>query len=198
MKIFISLTIIILLACCSSPDLKKQRIELVEKTAGSADTIIPVADSVFSDTSIVPKKFAKQLSVLVLPPYDMIANAGISPHIRRYLENIFTNDTSIKLIKFPSRQLMNVPYHNVFDKKFCAPITEKIKTDIIVMSKLEQVIGTGNMSTDKWNFSIKIHDTRTGGQLMSGLSGENKTGAKIEDLIKSKRRILFDEINKKN
>ena len=156
-------------------------------------TNIKTAIAVSSDTTIIPKSTLTNLAVLILPPYDMIANAGISPDIQQYLESIFTTDTTFRLIKFPYRRLMNVSYQNVFDKKYCKPITDKIKTDIIIMSKLDQSTGTGDMTTDKWNFEIKIYNTKTGKQKISSLTGENLTSSEIENLINSKQQELFSE-----
>ena len=101
----------------------------------------------------------KKLTILVLPPYDEIANAGISPNVSEIIEENI-NDQGLSVIKFPFKKLMNVPYQNVFDKKFCKPILQKIKPDIIIMSKIDQVNSSGTMETDKWNLRIKIYNVR--------------------------------------
>src|SRR5687767_11194970 len=68
-----------------------------------------------NDTSLTTNRpIPKKLSIIVLPPYDEIANAGISPDIQDYLEREMLKDSSVTLIKFPYKELMNVPYHNVF------------------------------------------------------------------------------------
>ncbi len=179
---------------CNNSD--TQTFEVGQKEIVATDTtrIILKNTIAVSDTTIIPKLILTNVSVLVLPPYDAIANAGISPDIQKYLESIFTTDTTLKLIRFPYRRLMNVSYHNVFDKKYCSPITAKIKTDIIIMSKLDQATGTGNMITDKWNFKIKIYNTKTGNQKVSNLSADNLTSAEIENFIKSKQQGLLTEI----
>jgi hypothetical protein len=84
-------------------------------------------------------------TVLVLPPYDFIASEGISPDIQQYLENALQNNTSVKLIKFSYKKFMGVAYQNVFDKKYCRPILQKIKVKFIIMTKIEQAAKNGNM-----------------------------------------------------
>ena len=133
-------------------------------------------------------------TVLVLPPHDAIANEGISPGIQKYLEQIISGDSTVKLIRFPYRQLMHVPYQNVFDKQFCRPVTDKVKADLIIMSKIEQSLRTGNMSSDKWNLAIKFYNPNTGTQVNSVLTANNMTANEIENLLLKKRQILFTEI----
>lgn len=194
MRAFISILTFITLSSCNNSDTQTIKDGQTETLAiDTTKTNIKTAIAVSSDTTIIPKSTLTNLAVLILPPYDMIANAGISPDIQKYLESIFTTDTTLRLIKFPYRRLMNVSYQNVFDNKYCKPITDKIKTDIIIMSKLDQSTGTGDMTTDKWNFEIKIYNTKTGKQKISSLTGENLTSSEIENLINFKQQELFSE-----
>ena len=135
-----------------------------------------------------------KLTVLVLPPYDEIANAGISPDIQQYLETEFAKDSSIILIKFPLKKLMGVPYQMVFDKKFCKPIVDKIKTDIIFMSKLDQVLRTGSMINDKWKIQFRIYNTNSEIQINSTVSTDSLTTDEIKDFLASKRDQMIKEI----
>jgi Cft2 family RNA processing exonuclease len=89
---------------------------------------------------------------------------------------------------------MNVPYQNVFDKKYCKPITDKLQIDIILMTKLEQATRTGQITRDRWSFQIKIYNTKTEKQFLSLVTGDKLTSADIESLIKSKRQDLSTEI----
>lgn len=194
MRAFISIVTFIFLTSCNNWDTQTFKDGQTETLAlDTTKKNIKTTIAVLSDTAIILKSTRTNLTVLVLPPYDMIANAGISPGIQKYLESIFMTDTTFRLIKFPYRRLRNVSYQNVFDKKYCRPITEKIKSDIIIMSKLDQATGTGNMTTDKWNFKIKIYNTTTGKQRISSLTAENLTSAEIENLINSKQQEFFRE-----
>ena len=139
----------------------------------------------------------RNLSVLVLPPYDVIAGEGISPDIQEYIEKVIPNDVGLKLIKFPYRQLMNVPYQNVFDKKFCKPVMDKVQADIIIMSKIDQSQGTGDITTDKWDIQIKIYNTKTGNQQLSSLAFKKLTSKEIESFIRLKQADLFADIKNK-
>ena len=149
MRTFISIVTFTILTSCNNLDTQTIKDGQTETLAiDTTKKIIKDTIAISSDTSIIPKSALTNLTVLVLPPYDAIANEGISPNIQKYIENVFTTDTTFRLIKFPYRRLMNVSYQNVFDKKYCSPITDKIKTDVIIMSKLDQSTGTGNMTTD--------------------------------------------------
>ncbi|HMK18707.1 MAG TPA: hypothetical protein VK492_10920 [Chitinophagaceae bacterium] len=185
MRTLLTLTIFFLLTSCNNSatdqsgkeqaDTTKQQQALVDTTGKSEITLT-------------------KFSVLVLPPFDVIANEGISPDIQKILEKTISNDTTLALIKFPYQQLMNVPYQNVFDKKYCKPITDKLQTDIILMTKLEQATRTGQITRDRWSFQIKIYNTKTEKQFLSLVTGDKLTSADIESLIKSKRQDLFTEI----
>jgi hypothetical protein len=194
MRTFFSILTLSVFASCKYPENKISKD--VQTKAQSVDTIkifTKNAVSVSSDITTIQNSTTKKLTILVLPPYDFIANEGISPDIQKYLEEVFASDTTVSLIKFPYRQLMNVSYQNVFDKKYCKPITEKIKTDIIIMSNLEQADGRADMRKDKWDFRIRIYNTKSGKQKNSSLSGLNLTSTEIENLINSKQHELFAE-----
>jgi hypothetical protein len=194
MRTFISIVTFTILTSCNNLDTQTIKDRQTETLAiDTTKKIIKDTIAISSDMSIIPKSALTNITVLVLPPYDAIANEGISPNIQKYIENVFTTDTTFRLIKFPYRRLMNVSYQNVFDKKYCSPITDKIKTDVIIMSKLDQSTGTGKMTTDKWNFKIKVYNTRTGSQKLSNLNTNNLTSGEIENLIKSKQQELFSE-----
>ena len=149
-----------------------------------------------STQTLQPKKEISQhkLTVLVLPPFDEIANEGISPDIQQYLETEFLKDSSIILIKFPLKKLMGVPYQMVFDKKFCKPIIDKIKTDIIVMSKLDQVLRSGSMINDKWKIQFRIYNTNTEIQINSTVSSDSLTTDEIKDFLTLHRDQMIKEI----
>lgn len=130
-----------------------------EQIVDSVDSTV-ITDTVSTLIQPPPRK----LSVIVLPPFDKIANEGISPDVQKYLEREISKDTSLNVIKFPYRALMNVPYQNVFDKKYCKPITDKVDADIIVMTKLELKVRTGQMTSDTWGVSFRIYNVRTDDQ----------------------------------
>ena len=147
-----------------------------------------------TDNTIRTNAAQRKLSVLVMPPFDFIANEGISPDTQKYLEEELSKDTGLTIIKFPYKKLMNVPYQNVFDKKYCKPVVEKIKADKIVMTKLDQVTRTGSMATDKWNVTIRIYDINTDKQKNSQLMFNEMTGAEIRNALAAKRGDLAAEI----
>lgn len=103
-------------------------------------------------------------------------------------------DEDISVIKFPFKKLMGVSYQNVFDKKFCKPILQKIKVDVVIMSKIDHFSANGNMETDKWYLSIRIYDVKNNKQKNSSLKGENLTTLELENFIVKNREILIKEI----
>ncbi|MGZ4059335.1 MAG: hypothetical protein ACXVPU_09915, partial [Bacteroidia bacterium] len=183
------ISIIFSLTACSNSEIK-------------TDKIIRT-DSLFKNNvretkdTITNKKLAKsKLSVIVLPPYDEIANEGISPDIQKFLETEISKDTNLTLIKFPYKQLMNIPYSNVFDKKYCKPIADKLKVDIIVMSKIIIIARTNDMTADIWSLKIKIYNPNTGIQINSSLTADNSagTGNEIKKVIADNQITLTTEI----
>lgn len=133
-----------------------------------------------------------RLIILVLPPYDEIANAGISPNVRVLIEeNIKHKDFSV--LPFPFKKLMGVSYHNVFEKKFCKPILQKIKPDIIIMSKIDQVSGSGNLEDDKWNLRVRIYNVSKDQQINSDVKGNNLNPIELENfLLKNKGKLITE------
>jgi hypothetical protein len=145
-------------------------------------------------TATSTQRRLKKISVIVLPPYDLIANEGISPDIQKYLETEISSDTSLTVIKFPYKDLINVPYHNVFDKKYCKPIADKVHADIIIMTKLELRERTGRMTSDNWNLSIRFYNVERDSQIDSKIVGDNLSDLEIKQLLEQKRLDLVEEI----
>ncbi len=143
--------------------------------------------------NLLPDK-SKKPTILILIPYDLNANGGFSPEIQETLEKKFIDNSEIQLIKFPLKKIMNVPYQNVYDKKYCKQILEKIKTDFIIMSKidLENILN----SPKKWDLSFRIYNVKNNEQFDSKLKGDNLTKEQIEKKIKNESDVLINEIKK--
>jgi tyrosine-protein phosphatase YwqE len=131
----------------------------------------------------------KKISILVLPTFDIDSNGGGSPDVQKHIiESI--EDTKFTIMKFPYKKLMNVPYHQVFDKKYCKLILHKIKPDIIIMSKLEQI----NRYQLKWNLRVRILDTKTMKQINSSLKCDSLGGDEIKLFILRNKSKLITEV----
>lgn len=184
--IFYLLFVAILVSC--NPDNKPN-----ENVKQDAVTTSKSQDTSDADLRIhIPQA---KLSVLVLPPYDEIANAGISPGVQEYLEDEIAKDTNLVLIKFPYKQLMNVEIYNIYDKKYCADVLKHVKADVLIMTKLDNVRLAGKMKDDKWNLSIRIYNVNTGVQTDSKVSINNSAGADIQGSIASHQKEISAEIN---
>ncbi len=57
---------------------------------------------------------------LVLPPFDKMANRGISPDIQKYIESKLRSEDSLELIPFSIKSVDDIPYHNIYHKKYCS------------------------------------------------------------------------------
>lgn len=181
---FVFILAILCLASCNKSD------KLADNVKHTTDSTILTADT----TAGVDLYAANELSIIILPSYDEIANAGISPNIQSYLEREISKDSSVTLIKFPYKDLMNIPYHNVYDKKYCKPILNKVEADIFVMTKLDINERTGHMSSDRWSFSIRIYDVKNDRQINSKIKGKGLSDNEISEMIKEKRQELIEEI----
>ncbi len=134
----------------------------------SARSIEPISDST--------------LKVLILPAHDEIANAGISPDVQKMLESTLSDAPRFSVISFPFKRLTDVPYHMVYDKKYCGPILAKVDCDVIIMTKLitdnEKKPGVW-----PWSYSIRIYNVRTKMQTNS-IQGKNlKSGELSKEYI---------------
>jgi hypothetical protein len=160
------------------------------------DNILSMGSNISSDTVIYKKLFENtKLSVIVLPPYDEIANAGISPDVQKYIEDELKKDTNLVVVKFPLTKLMNTPYQNIFDKKYCKPLLEKVDAKILIMSKLDQVLRTGNISRDSWNLKIRIFNIESDIQVDSEVKFDSLSDAGIKKVLLMNHAKLINEIH---
>jgi hypothetical protein len=132
------------------------------------------------------------VKVLILPPYDEIANAGRSPDTRQIIESALTNNGQLSVLPFPFKKLMGVPYQMVYDKKYCRPILEKVDCDVVVMT---QIITDNerNPGIWPWTYKILIYNTRTGKQLNS-IQGDNLKAEDFQKDIDTKVHKLIKDI----
>ena len=149
----------------------------------------PITNIEINQTAIQQKK----ISVLVLPPVDIIVGMGDSPPIQQYLETAFAMDSALHLIKFPYKKLTGISYQQIFDKKYCKPIIDKVETDIIIMSDLGTGICTAP-NTDLYNIRIRIYNTKTDKQIDSKVKAGNIPYEAINDFILKRQKELISEI----
>jgi hypothetical protein len=171
--------------CTDQKNSKNESAVLRPDTVSKADKqdSLPVTLSQSKDTVI---------SVLILPAYDLIANGGASPDTRRILEKLFSNHDRLKVMPFPWRELMEVPYQMVYDKKYCKPITDRVHTDVIIMSQIvtknEHVPGIW-----PWHYEVKIYNVKTDRQLTS-IKGNDLKAEDFDDDINGKKSKLIADI----
>jgi hypothetical protein len=173
----IILIMIALSACSHKSDIAAEAKPLVEVASSPVDSL----------------QEKKLLNVIVLPPYDVIAGAGISPDIAKSLESVLKKEAQLDVMKFPYQKLINANYHMVYDKKYCREIIEIVDPDIIVMSRLDLAKKTGNMDMDRWDFEIKIYDVSSDQQRKS-ISGQSLRADGIDKTIHELRENLVEDI----
>ena len=183
LKIFI---ISILIFSCQTKQENTTEQNLVENI--QSDSIIK-ADSIEQY-----KRVENKLEILVLPPYDEIANRGISPNIRNIIEGELSKSKELNVIKFPFKKLMNTSYQNIFDKRYCKPILKIIDPDIIIMSKLDFLKQTGQMDSDIWNLKIRVFNTSTDIQIDSEIKIDSLTAPEIKNILTINQKRLIKEI----
>jgi hypothetical protein len=82
----------------------------------------------------------------------------------------------------------------VFDKKFCKPIIDNVKTDIILMSKLDLVGRTNLMPTCKWKVLFRIYNVSSDIQINSKVSLDSFTDEELKAKIHLAKNQLIKEI----
>jgi hypothetical protein len=147
---------------------------------------------VFGTELIVTNSTDSTVRILVLPPFDEIANAGVSPDIRKIIESALIDQGQLTVISFPFKELMGVPYQMVFDKKYCKPILDKVECDIIIMS---QIITDNQRKPGvwPWSYKIRVYNAQTGKQLNS-IQGENLKAEDIQGDIRDKTDKLIKDV----
>ena len=132
------------------------------------------------------------VKVLVLPPFDEIANAGTSPDVRIIIESSLANLGQLSVISFPFKELMGVPYQMVFDKMYCQPILEKVDCDIIIMS---QIITDNERKPGiwPWSYKIRVFNVKSGKQVNS-IQGDNLEAKDLQKDILGKVDKLVNDI----
>jgi hypothetical protein len=158
------------------------------------ETMAPLNSSDTGADSTMPAA-PYNFTVLVLPPYDKIAGRGISPNIQKLLEEAMAGDSSLSVLKFPYSKLVDVPYQNVFSKLYYMPIWDRVRADIIIMSKIDLQSETGNMFTNKWDLLIKYYYAPGDKEILSKLTANDLTIPQIGELISSQRQKLYEEID---
>ena len=138
----------------------------------------------------------KKKSILVLPSFDIMENAGRSTDISICLESELSKQNTFNVITFPLLTLMGVPYQNVFDKKYCEKILKKVPADIIIMSKLDYNNILGNTDDDTWDYVIKIYNVLENNQFDSQVKAKNIAYKRVCDEIQKSINNLILEINK--
>ena len=138
--------------------------------------------------------FENKISILILPPFDEIANGGMSPDIQKLLEEQLSGDLGLSVIKFPYKKLMNVSYQNIFDKKYCKPIIEKVHPDVIIMTKLDHITEGSEMEKDKWNLRIRFYFVKTNKQVNSKIIIDKSNWSEIKSILLTKHSQLVKEV----
>ena len=182
---------ILLLACNSNPDKINNTLpkETEEKAAYINDSIDP-----HPSTSIKKDTSSTILEVMVVPcanGYDYaVNNYDFNPIIEKELDKF----ESIIVLPFPLEKLIGVPYQGVFDKKYCAPILEKIKADYLIMTRFTGDYDELSGREQPWGYETKILNTKTMKQISSIKSTNLNQYSEIEEHLKRNIKYLKSDI----
>ena len=188
MRLFNILTIMILIGCNQQSPNTKGNIDYTQASF--------VQENIDTEKLKTPLLEEDKCTVLVLPPYDEISNRGITPKIRKYLEKELSESNEIILIEFPLKQLRHVPYQNIFDKKYCKPIVDNVDCDVIIMSKIDLVKQTGQITEDLWNVKIRLYNAHTEEQINSQIRLDSLSSSEIKMKFEKAEDILITEIKR--
>ena len=144
--------------------------------------LIILCENSFATVKPIDIQVDSTVKVLVLIPYDEIANAGVSPDTRRILESSLAGKEGLSVIPFPFKKLRGVPCQMVYDKKYCKPIIDKVDCDVIIMT---QIITDNERKPGiwPWAYKIRVYNIRTGKQLNS-IHGKNLKSDDFSEDIK--------------
>ena len=103
----------------------------------------------------------------------------------------------IQIVPFPFKTLMGVTYQGVFDKKYCAPIIEKVNVDYLILTRFvsNAFLEIPDTKTE-WGYELRIVNTKTLKQITSISARNLKEYEQIESHIKDNIEILKSDILK--
>lgn len=151
--------------------------------------VTKVKDSLSTPTDKPKEK--PSVSIMVIPcsnGYEYVIHGyDFNPVLERELGLL--DDTNIET--FPLKKMMGVAYHGVFDKKYCAPIVERVDVDYLIMTRFisNQGIVVSN-ETPIWGYETKILNTKTMEQMNSIKAKNLSDYTEIETHIKKNVALL--------
>lgn len=104
----------------------------------------------------------EKLTVLVLYPYDRIANEGGSPDMREIIRKILEADSSLRILSYPVWMLHGGGTYAVYAPVYCKEIVEKLHPDIIIMSKIDLLKWVDNLPGRFWRVEVKAYFPKKG------------------------------------
>ncbi|GEM_PF-1964392 len=115
------------------------------------------------------------------------------------IEKELSQFDGIQVKPFPFKTLMGVPYQGVFDKKYCAPIIEKVDVDYLILNRFDKKYSNKfRLGNSKWGYETRIVDTQTLEQINSISAHELMEFKDIEKHIKTNIQRLKKDIQNLN
>lgn len=176
----IFIMLLAILSCNSTT--KREANSLVEKSIITQATN-PI--STISSNNNLPE--IKSLDIIVVQcanGYEYaLHNYDFNPVIEKEL-NRFEN---INVKPFPFKALLGVSYQGVFDKKYCAPIIEKVDIDYLILTRFSNNYNHLKRTEMDWGYELRIVNTTTLEQINSigakNLKGYEQIKQHIRDNI---------------
>ncbi len=109
------------------------------------------------------------------------------------IESELNNYKNIRVIPFPFKKLMGVPYQGVYDKKYCQPIIDKVNVDYLILTRFSD---DTDITQKTWGYQVKIVKTKTMDQVNSITAINLKSYDLVEEHIRNNIGILKRDIEK--
>ncbi|GAA3509543.1 hypothetical protein GCM10022393_22630 [Aquimarina addita] len=189
----ISILVMISFSGCNSGQ-KNQKVPLDSKNVKKE--IVRTSDSIDIEMMVESsiKNSIDSIDVMIIP----CAN-GYEYKIHGYdfnpiIEHTLNDVSQIKVHPFPVKKLIGVPYQGVFEKKYCAPILEKVQVSYLIMIRFTDNPFSNDPTKRSWGYQTRILKTKT----MEQVNSISATGllqyAEIEEHIQSNIDKLRSDI----
>lgn len=188
------LILLILVRCNTNEDKKPKLIDVDVLIENIKDEVQPVVQK---ETPSLPEGLKiDTMSVMFVPCSNGYDFAQANMDLDRIIEEELNKFQNINIKPFPYKTLMGVAYYGVFDKKYCAPIIEKVDVDFLILTKFDEIFNDLGRPKNKWGYEVRIIDTETLEQVNSISAHKLKNYQQIEKHIKDNIEKLKMDIEK--
>ena len=153
----ISFLFLLTIIGCNSIDKKEHNATEKKNESDLVDSLkIDIVRSMLNDSTIIDT-----LEIIVVQCANGYEYAMHNYDFNPIIENGLNKFENVKVLPFPYKTLMGVPYQGVFDKKYCPPIIEKVNVDYLILTRFDKKYSELNSAEMKWGYELRIVNTET-------------------------------------